>query len=28
VPVELVTVDDGHRARCIRVGELTLEGAR
>jgi oligopeptide/dipeptide ABC transporter ATP-binding protein len=28
VPVELTTVSDGHRARCIRVGELTLEGAK
>jgi oligopeptide/dipeptide ABC transporter ATP-binding protein len=27
-PVELTTVEDGHRARCVRVGELTLEGAR
>jgi peptide/nickel transport system permease protein len=27
-PVELITVGDSHRARCIRVGELTLEGAR
>jgi peptide/nickel transport system permease protein len=27
-PVELTTVSDGHRARCIRVAELTLEGAR
>jgi oligopeptide/dipeptide ABC transporter ATP-binding protein len=27
-PVELTTVSDGHRARCIRVGELTLEGAQ
>ena len=28
VPVELTTVSDGHRARCIRVDELALEGAR
>ncbi len=28
VPVELTTVTDGHAARCIRIGELTLEGAR
>jgi peptide/nickel transport system permease protein len=27
-PVELDVVSDGHRARCIRVAELTLEGAR
>jgi oligopeptide/dipeptide ABC transporter ATP-binding protein len=27
-PVELTTVSDGHRARCIRVSELSLEGAR
>jgi oligopeptide/dipeptide ABC transporter ATP-binding protein len=28
IPVELTSVGDGHRTRCIRVGELTLEGAR
>jgi oligopeptide/dipeptide ABC transporter ATP-binding protein len=28
VPVELTTVSDGHRARCIRVDELALEGAQ
>ncbi len=27
-PVELTSVGDSHRARCIRVGDLTLEGAR
>jgi oligopeptide/dipeptide ABC transporter ATP-binding protein len=27
-PVELVEVGEHHQARCIRVGELTLEGAR
>jgi peptide/nickel transport system ATP-binding protein len=27
-PVELTTVSDGHRARCIRVDELALEGAQ
>jgi oligopeptide/dipeptide ABC transporter ATP-binding protein len=27
-PVELTTVSDRHRARCIRVSELSLEGAR
>jgi oligopeptide/dipeptide ABC transporter ATP-binding protein len=27
-PIELTSVGDGHRTRCIRVGELTLEGAR
>ena len=27
-PVELTTVADGHRSRCIRVGDLALEGAR
>jgi oligopeptide/dipeptide ABC transporter ATP-binding protein len=28
VPVELTTVSDRHRARCIRVDEIALEGAR
>jgi peptide/nickel transport system permease protein len=28
VPVELTTVSDSHRARCIRVDEIALEGAR
>jgi oligopeptide/dipeptide ABC transporter ATP-binding protein len=27
-PVELTTVGESHRSRCIRVGDLTLEGAR
>jgi oligopeptide/dipeptide ABC transporter ATP-binding protein len=27
-PIELTTVSDRHRARCIRVAELTLEGAQ
>jgi oligopeptide/dipeptide ABC transporter ATP-binding protein len=27
-PVELTTVGESHRSRCIRVGDLTLEGAQ
>jgi len=27
-PVELISVGEGHSARCIRVDDLTLEGAR